>query len=37
MMAAYMLDPWFIEESKNAGIEATDYAEFTKFTNKRFG
>jgi hypothetical protein len=37
MMAAYMLDPRFIEESKNAGMEATGYAEFTKFTDKRFG
>ena len=37
IMAAYMLDPRFIEESKNAGTEATGYAEFTKFTDKRFG
>jgi Protein of unknown function (DUF 659)/hAT family C-terminal dimerisation region len=34
MMAAYMLDPRFLEESKD--IEATGYNEFTAFTNKRY-
>ena len=37
MMAAYMLDSWCIQESKNEGIEATGYAKFIKFTDKRFG
>ncbi|GBC39217.2 zinc finger BED domain-containing protein 1-like [Rhizophagus irregularis DAOM 181602=DAOM 197198] len=37
MMAAYMLDPCFLEESKNTDIEATRYREFTEFTSKRFG
>ncbi|CAB4391507.1 unnamed protein product [Rhizophagus irregularis] len=37
MMAAYMLDPCFLEESKNTDIEATGYREFTEFTSKRFG
>ncbi|CAB5095217.1 unnamed protein product [Rhizophagus irregularis] len=36
MMAAYMLDPCFLEESKNTDIEATGYREFTEFTSKRF-
>ncbi|GES89715.1 hypothetical protein GLOIN_2v1790098 [Rhizophagus clarus] len=37
MMAAYMLDPHFLEESEDVDIEAIGYAEFTEFTNKRFG
>ncbi|GBC05804.1 hypothetical protein RclHR1_06430005 [Rhizophagus clarus] len=37
MMAAYMLDPRFLEESEDADIEAIGYAEFTEFTNRRFG
>ncbi|CAB4432166.1 unnamed protein product [Rhizophagus irregularis] len=37
MMAAYMLDPCFLEESKNTDIKATGYREFTEFTSKRFG
>jgi hAT family C-terminal dimerisation region len=37
MMVAYMLDPRFLEESKNANVEAIGYDEFTKFTSKRFG
>jgi hypothetical protein len=36
MMTAYMLDPQFLEESKNNGIESTGYAEFTTFINKKF-
>ncbi|GET53022.1 hypothetical protein GLOIN_2v1790098 [Rhizophagus irregularis DAOM 181602=DAOM 197198] len=36
MMAAYMLDPCFLEESKNTDIEAIRYREFTEFTSKRF-
>jgi len=36
MMTAYMLDPQFLEESKNNGIEFTGYAEFTTFINKKF-
>ena len=36
MMAAYMLDPHFLEESKNENVEATGYNEFTAFVNKRF-
>ena len=35
-MTAYMLDPQFLEESKNNGIESTGYAEFTTFINKKF-
>ena len=37
MMAAYMLDPRFLEESRNTDIEATGYTEFTVFTSKKFG
>lgn len=37
MMVAYMLDPRFLEESKDADIEAIGYTEFTEFANKRFG
>ncbi|RIA80114.1 hypothetical protein C1645_17004 [Glomus cerebriforme] len=37
MIVAYMLDPRFLEESKNANVEAIGYDEFTKFTSKRFG
>lgn len=37
MMAAYMLDPCFLEESRNTNMEAMGYTEFTVFTNKRFG
>ena len=37
MMVVYMLDPRFLEESKNANVEAIGYDEFTKFTSKRFG
>ncbi|CAB4425641.1 unnamed protein product [Rhizophagus irregularis] len=37
MMAAYMLNPCFLEESRNTDIEAIGYNEFTVFTNKRFG
>jgi hypothetical protein len=37
MIAAYMLDPCFLEESRNTDIEATGYREFTEFTSKRFG
>ena len=36
MMVAYMLDPRFLEESRNGNIEATGYNEFTAFTNKCF-
>ncbi len=36
MMATYMLDPCFLEESRNKNIEATGYTEFTKFTDKSF-
>lgn len=36
MMTAYILDPQFLEESKNSGMESTGYAEFTTFVNKRF-
>ncbi|CAG8652164.1 8679_t:CDS:10 [Funneliformis caledonium] len=35
-MAAYMLDPCFLEESRNTDLEATGYSEFTAFTNKLF-
>ncbi|CAB4460063.1 unnamed protein product [Rhizophagus irregularis] len=37
MMVAYMLNPRFLEESKDADIEAIGYTEFTEFANKRFG
>ena len=36
MMVAYMLDPRFLEESRDRNIEATGYNEFTAFTNKCF-
>jgi hypothetical protein len=36
MMVAYMMDPHFLEESRNTNIEATGYSEFTSFTNTRF-
>ncbi|PKC50878.1 hypothetical protein RhiirA1_485119 [Rhizophagus irregularis] len=36
-MIAYMLDSRFLEESKDADIEAIGYTEFTEFANKRFG
>ena len=36
MMIAYILDPQFLEESKNNEIESTGYLEFTKFTSKKF-
>ncbi len=31
-----MLDPHFLEESRNKNIEATGYTEFTTFTDKSF-
>ncbi len=36
MMATYMLDPRFLEKSRNKNIEATEYTEFTTFTDKSF-
>ena len=36
MMVTYILDPRFLEESRNGNIEATGYNEFTAFTNKCF-
>ncbi|GET51077.1 hypothetical protein GLOIN_2v1790098 [Rhizophagus irregularis DAOM 181602=DAOM 197198] len=35
-MATYMLDPYFLEESKITNIKITEYKEFTEFTSKRF-
>ncbi|GES85119.1 uncharacterized protein LOC106818272 [Rhizophagus clarus] len=37
MIISYMLDPQFLEESKNNGIEADGYTEFTTFTSEKFG
>jgi hypothetical protein len=37
MMIAYLLDPRFLEESKNNGIESSGYREFTVFTKEKFG
>ena len=36
MMIAYILDPRFLEESKNDEIESEVYTEFTEFTTKKF-
>ncbi len=36
MMATYMLNPRFLEESRNKNIEATGYTEFITFTDKSF-
>ncbi|CAB5364133.1 unnamed protein product [Rhizophagus irregularis] len=37
IMVTYILDSHFLEESKDADIEAIRYTEFTEFANKRFG
>ncbi|GET63251.1 zinc finger BED domain-containing protein 1-like [Rhizophagus irregularis DAOM 181602=DAOM 197198] len=36
MITAYMLDPQFLEKSKNDEVESIGYVEFTTFVNKRF-
>src|SRR6266542_157360 len=36
MMATYILDPRFLEESRNKNIEVIGYTEFTTFTDKSF-
>ena len=36
MIVAYILDPQFLEESKNNEMESTGYTEFTKFVSKKF-
>ena len=37
MAIAYLLDPQFLEKSKNSEAESTGYTEFTTFTNEKFG
>ncbi|GES90558.1 uncharacterized protein LOC111693179 [Rhizophagus clarus] len=36
MIISYMLDPQFLEKSKNNGIEADGYTEFTTFASEKF-